>query len=89
MRILYRPSKVHNFDGHLLTQQLIIAQIHRAEPAFAELALDVDEFHSDLVVERLAWKINEGISRKRKVVTYRESSIGIISLGMTPLCLYY
>ena len=47
-------AKVQDFNGDLLFDDLVISQENRAKPALTKFALDIDEFHPDLVIKILA-----------------------------------
>lgn len=51
----FAALEIEDLDGHLLVQEAVVRQEHRPETSFAELALHLDELHSDLMVEVLAY----------------------------------
>ena len=52
--------EVENLDGHLHLQQRIVSQEDGSEAALSELSFDLQEFHSDLIVEIFA----EGVKQE-------------------------
>ena len=50
--------EIQNLNCYFLLEELVVSQVYRAKPTFAQLLLHLDEFHPDLVIEWFACQNN-------------------------------